>query len=131
MDAANEMLRLGTCEVQAMPPPSLGEQEAPPPPAPAEFVTFEPEELYDTHAALTHPVSPRHALAAAYKLNAYPGKEEMARLAALLNMDPATVETWFDRRRFLDDWARDVISDPTATVNTLRELALASSPFGE
>jgi hypothetical protein len=54
------------------------------------------------------PPSPRRALALAFKLNTQPSDAEVAALAAFLSMSKESVSGWFERRRQLEVWARDI-----------------------
>ncbi|KAG8464906.1 hypothetical protein KFE25_012269 [Diacronema lutheri] len=64
-------------------------------------------------APATHelPASPRHALAIAFKLNTHPSGAEVSALGTFLRLEPEVVAAWFDRRRQLEVWARDMARD--------------------
>lgn len=80
------------------------------------------------HAAVGAPeTSPRHALAIAFKLNTHPSAAEMAALGAFLKLETAAIAAWFERRRQLEVWARDMARELLgATANA----ATASAPAG-
>eukprot|EP00307_Rebecca_sp_RCC1486_P010102 CAMPEP_0119409144 /NCGR_PEP_ID=MMETSP1335-20130426/2504_1 /TAXON_ID=259385 /ORGANISM="Chrysoculter rhomboideus, Strain RCC1486" /LENGTH=189 /DNA_ID=CAMNT_0007433475 /DNA_START=88 /DNA_END=657 /DNA_ORIENTATION=- len=76
--------------------------------------------------------SPRHALAIAFKLNPNPTIAEMEALASFLQLQASTVTDWFERRRQLDVWAREMMAEAamaaTAATAGAQAVGLATTP---
>lgn len=71
--------------------------------------------------------SPRHALAIAFKLNPNPTLAEMEALATFLQLETSTVSAWFERRRQLDVWAREMMQEAMAASAAATPVAQAAA----